>query len=106
MISNNNVGKTTPNFAEGIEVQTRSGAPSLCLDIFNNDCAGTNVYKLDNDAGTFRLLDILGIIGGGPTWTPAQVDLYLGNSGVNKNNIGTKDTQTGTYTNCTTIQTP
>jgi cysteine-rich repeat protein len=107
-ISNNEVGKTTANVNSGIEVQTRSQLTvlTLCLDVFNNDVGAGDDYNLNQDAGTFELLDVQGVVGGGPTWTPAEVDTYLGSSGVNKNNVGTKNTEPGTYRNCTSILTP
>ena len=86
--------------------QTRSGTPTLCLDIFDNNCTAADEYRMNHDAGTFDLLDIVGVVGGSTPWNASEVNTYLGSSGVNKNNIGTKSTDTGTYTNCTTVQTP
>ncbi|MDJ0976044.1 MAG: Ig-like domain-containing protein [Planctomycetota bacterium] len=100
-ITNNSVGTTLAN-GLGIEVQTRSAitALTLCLDMRLND-VGLETYILLHDAGTFSILNVGA--GAGGTYTPAQVDTFI-----ELNNTGTSAAggTTGSFTECTTIQTP
>lgn len=76
----------------------------------NGNDIDNNLVDGQSDDGirrrVFDLLNIAGVVGGATPWTPAEVDTYLGSSGANQNNVGTKATQPGTCTNCTAAVTP
>ena len=95
-ISNNRVGLTTLNTNQGIEVQTRTGAPELCLSITGNNLAAGDDYNMIRDAGIFNLLNI-----GAGTHTAAQVDTFI--EGLNTGNAAST---TSGFTQCTSISQP
>ena len=95
-ITNNEIGTSTLNNNEGIEIQTRSGTPTLCLDIRDNTCAAGDDYVCRRDAGTFKFLNI-----GAGTFTAPQVDAFI-----EANNTGSAASTGSGYTQCTSIVTP